>query len=77
MIHNSIRETIPHQEQNPCKKKLEDLNMMDSFLFDASTEDPEAASVIARTIVKRVTGHELKEFTLENQKQVSGTKFET
>ncbi len=29
--------------------------------------------MIARTIVKRVTGHELKEFKLENQKQFLGT----
>ena len=73
MIHNSIQNSVPFQEQNPCKKTLEDLNMMDAFLFDLFTEDPKAAAVIARTIVKRVTGHELKEFTLENQKQFIGT----
>ncbi len=73
MIHNSIQNGVPYQEQTPCKKTLEELNMMDAFLFDVSTEEPKAAAVIARTIVKRVTGHELKEFTLENQKQFLGT----
>lgn len=73
MIYNSIQNGVPYLEQTPRKKTLEELDMMDAFLFDASTEDPKAAAKIARTIVRRVTGHNLKEFTIENQKQFLGT----
>lgn len=76
MIQISNQTIVPNQERNTCKKTLEELNMMDAFLFDVSTENPKDAAVIARTIVKRVTGHELKEFTLENQKQFAGTDLE-
>ncbi len=73
MIHKSNQSIVLNQERNTRKKTLEELDMMDAFLFEASTENPEDAAVIARTIVKRVTGHDLKEFTLENQKQFVGT----
>lgn len=46
-------------------KTLQDLNMMDSFLFEATTEDAENAKKIAKVIIKRATGHiiRLKTFT--------------
>ncbi len=72
MIYNSNQSNVPYQEQTHRKKKLEELNMMDAFLFDVSTEKPEDAAKIARTIVKRVMGHELQEITVENQKQFQG-----
>lgn len=73
MISKSNQTLVPHQERNTRKKTLEQLDLMDAFMFEASTENPKDAAVIARTIIKRVTGHELKEFTLENQKQFLGT----
>ena len=72
MIYNSNQSKVPYQEQTHRKKKLEELNMMDAFLFDVSTEKPEDAAKIARTIVKRVMGHELQKITVENQKQFQG-----
>lgn len=72
MTNNSNQSTVPYQEQNHQKKKLKDLNLMDAFLFDVSTEKPEDAKVIARTIVKRVMGHDLQEITVESQKQFRG-----
>lgn len=73
MTKKSNQSIVPHQERNTRKKTLEELDMMDAFLFEASTENPENAAVIARTIVKRVIGHDLKDFTVENQKQFVGT----
>ena len=72
MTNNSNQNTAPYQGQNHQKKKLKDLNLMDAFLFDVSTEKPEDAKVIARTIVRRVMGHDLQEITVESQKQFRG-----
>lgn len=75
MINNSNHANFPYQEQTHLKKTLKDLNLMDAFLFDVSTEKTENAEIIARTIIKRVIGHELKEITVESQKQFLGFDF--
>jgi len=72
MTNISNQTIVPYQEHTYPKKKLQDLNLMDAFLFDVSTEKPEDAQVIARTIIKRVMGHELQEITVESQKQFLG-----
>lgn len=59
MTNISNQNKVPYQGQIQRKKELKDLNMMDAFLFDALTEKPEDAKVIARTIVRRVLGHDL------------------
>jgi len=69
-ISNPI--TASSQKQSYQKKTLQELNLMDAFLFDVSTERPEDAQVIARAIVRRVMGHELQEITVESQKQLRG-----
>lgn len=75
MTNISNQSTVPRQGQIHSKKKLEDLNMMDAFLFDASTENPKDAEIIARTIVRRVMGRDLQEITVESQKQFLGLDF--
>ena len=72
MTNNSNQNIAPYQGQNHQKKKLKDLNLMDAFLFDVSTEKPEDAKVSARIIVRRVMGHDLQEITVESQKQFRG-----
>ncbi len=72
MTNNSNQSIASYQEQVYRKKKLEELNLMDAFLFDVSTERQEDAEIIARTIVRRVMGHDLQEITVESQKQFSG-----
>ena len=72
MTNISNQTTVPYREQIYKKKKLEELNLMDAFLFDVSTERPENAEIIARTIVRRVVGHDLQEITVESQKQFCG-----
>lgn len=37
-------------------KSLQELNLINSFLFGASTEDPQNAEFIAKLIIERATG---------------------
>lgn len=53
-------------------KSLEDLNMMDSFLFEETTESLEDAKLIAGIIIKRVTGHTADNLIVETEKQLKG-----
>lgn len=75
MTNISNQNKVPYQGQIQRKKELKDLNMMDAFLFDALTEKPEDAKVIARTIVRRVLGHDLREIMVESQKQFLGLEL--
>ena len=53
-------------------KPLKDLNLINSFLFDSSMEDPENAKIIAKIIIKRAIGRELNDFIVETQKELKG-----
>ena len=53
-------------------KSLEDLNMLDSFLFSVSTEETKNAELIARIIIERATGIKLGEVIIETEKQFKG-----
>lgn len=53
-------------------KSLDDLNMLDSFLFSVSTEETNNAELIARIIIERVTGIKLGEVIIETEKQFKG-----
>ena len=57
-------------------KTLQDLNMMDSFLFEATTEDMENAKKIAKIIIKRTTGHAVENLVIEPQKQLKGLSLD-
>ena len=58
--------------QHSYQRTLEELNLMDSFLFEASTEDSEDAKKIAKIIIERVTGHTVRNLTVETQKDLKG-----
>ena len=53
-------------------KSLQDLNLIDSFLFSASTENPQDAEFIAKLIVERATGKKIKEISVLPEKQLMG-----
>ena len=57
-------------------KTLQDLNMMDSFLFEAATEDMENAKKIAKIIIRRATGHLVENLIIESQKQLKGLSLD-
>ena len=60
-----------------AKKSLEEMNMMDSFLFEAATEDIENAKKIAKVIIKRVTGRNVENLIIETQKQLKGINIDS
>ena len=53
-------------------KSLQDLNLVDSFLFSASTENPQNAEFIAKLIIERATGRRIKEISVMPEKQLEG-----
>lgn len=53
-------------------KNLEDLDIMDAFLFEGVTESPEDAKLIADIIIRRTTGHTVKNLVVETEKQLKG-----
>ncbi|MBQ4069008.1 MAG: Rpn family recombination-promoting nuclease/putative transposase [Lachnospiraceae bacterium] len=54
-------------------KPLSELNLIDNFLFSTLVENPEYAKKLAKLVVKRATGREINNFTVESQKEVNGT----
>ncbi len=42
-------------------KSLQELNLLDSYLFGASTENPQNAEFIEKLIIERATGRRIKE----------------
>ncbi len=53
-------------------KSLQDLNLVDSFLFSASTENPQNAELIAKMIIERATGRRIKDISVMPEKQLVG-----
>ena len=53
-------------------KTFQELNLVDGFLFGASTENPEDAEYIAKLIIERATGNKVKEVTVTQEKPLLG-----
>ena len=53
-------------------KKFKDLDLLDSFLFIESTTKQEHAKFIAKLIIQRALGWDVKEISVENEKQYQG-----
>jgi len=58
-------------------KPLEELDMIDSFLFEETTESMEDAKLIASIIIRRVTGHTVENLIVETEKQLKGISLNT
>ena len=56
-------------------KTLQELNLVDGFLFGATTENPEDAKYIAKLIIERATGNKVKGNHLEKMKCCTRLKF--
>ena len=82
MKHTSNHQLNSNERQNfladshILQKSLEDLNLMDSFLLDAATEDPENAKKIAKVIIERATGHVVENLVVEIEKQLKGLSID-
>lgn len=53
-------------------KSLQELNLLDSYLFGASTENPQNAEFIAKLIIERAMGRRIKEILVMPEKQLAG-----
>ena len=73
--NSNKRKSIYSNDKTPTKT-LQDLNMMDSFLFEATTEDMENAKKIAKVIIRRATGHPVENLIIESQKQLKGLSLD-
>ena len=60
-------------ETNLSKVSLQELNLLDSFLFSAATENPENAKLIAKIIIRRVLGINTENIQVDAEKQYKGT----
>ena len=57
---NRKRETILSSDESPKQlKTLEELDMMDAFLFGKATASVENAITISKVIIKRATGFDV------------------
>ena len=74
-INSYERKSVLSNDVIPTKT-LQDLNMMDSFLFEATTEDMENAKKIAKIIIKRTMGHSVENLVIEPQKQLKGLSLD-
>ena len=55
-------------------RSLQDLDLLDAFLFGASTENPKNAELIARIIIERATGRHFGKVIVQTEKQILGTE---
>ena len=53
-------------------KSFQELNLVDGFMFGASTENPEDAKFIAKLIIERATGKKVKKVTVSQEKPLLG-----
>ena len=53
-------------------RALKDLNLIDAFLFNASTEKTHDAEIVARIVVERATGQKLGKVIVQSEKQLKG-----
>ncbi len=53
-------------------KLFQSLNLIDSAFFQIFTEDISNAKLISRIIIKRVTGHMIKDINVESEKSING-----
>lgn len=63
---------VTHSRRTKVKRTLEELNLIDAFLFSASTEKIQNAELVARIIVERATGRKLGKIYIETEKQLLG-----
>jgi len=71
-LTQSYKGKTPLPEKTSHFKPYEELNLMDSFLFESTTEKPENAVIIAKPIIERATGKRVKNLIVHPQKDLKG-----
>ena len=66
---------IKSNKANSCKKTykpLQELDLIDAFLFGASTEKPQDAEFIAKLIIERATNEKVDKISVVSEKELAG-----
>ncbi len=66
-----------HLRLHKTSRSLEELTMLDAFLFMASTEKIQNAEFIAKIIIERATGRKVDKIVVESEKQLSGIDIDS
>lgn len=48
------------QNNSATTKSIKDLNLIDAFLFNETTENPDNTKIIAKIIIRRVLGFDVE-----------------
>lgn len=72
VLTQSYERKNPIQEKTSQYKLYEELNLMDSFLFEAATENSEKAAIVAKPIIERATGRKVGKLIVHSQKELKG-----
>ena len=67
-MENSNITTACRKERN----SLQDLDLINAFLFRASTENSENAKFIAKLIIERATGRKVEQISVMSEKVLTG-----
>lgn len=76
-LTKSYERKTPVPEQYSHIKPYEELNLMDSFLFETATEKPENAITVAKPIIERATGRKVQKLVVHPQKDLKGINVNT
>ena len=57
---------------NTERKSMQDLDLINSFLFRALTENPEHAKFIAKLVIERATGRKVEQISVVSEKALTG-----
>lgn len=75
----NLKDTYPVKDPVPDvfthRKEFEELNLMDSFLFESATEKPENAVLLSRIIIERALGRKVKNLIVQSQKDLKGVNI--
>ncbi len=59
-------------KKSKSNQSIQDLNLLDSYLFGEVTEIPENAEYIAKIIIERTLGCKIKKISVMQEKQLAG-----
>ena len=71
---NNIYKSTPREME---RQAFRGLSLINSYIFGASTEDPQNAEFIARLIVERATGEQMGEISVTPEKTLLGLDIGT
>lgn len=75
ILHREGKSMNKSYKANSCKKTykpLQELDLIDAFLFGASTEKPQDAEFIAKLIIERATNEKVDKISVVSEKELSG-----